>query len=312
MCPVPSIVAASELRQGTEVVGYARASPGPDYGGRLQSQEDFIRAETEKLGLKLKIHRGGIEEGNIGCERPLLARAIRWATSHQQVIVARDLFRIAKPADFDKTRSANRLPSQEELAQLFAGVDPLPQFATILPPDLSWHEVQSRLIQSGMDRARQQGKPLGRRSVILTDPDFVAQVLWLRQFGDGDELLTYPHEKSDGWIAHRLNVKRRRVQSVLDAIVTEDEYGPVRWRDVGDRLGIDPYGLWSDTRKECTENLATNRDIPTDPLKGWGNCEVCGASFRSRRKDRTTCTDKCRKASNRRVRALRGAGFQID
>lgn len=167
------------IRSGTPVVLYPRVS------GRTQARNgslDRNTAELEEYAARRGAEIVGIcpDTGSgMSLDRPGLLRAAELAREHNAIILAHNVGRLIRSAEFHRTRNPGAQPTQAEYEALLRTVGGA-TLATILHPDTPWRVVRAAETRRGKQATKLRMSREERSlliSILATD---VKQYHWSR------------------------------------------------------------------------------------------------------------------------------------
>ena len=154
------------IRPGTRVVLYARVS------GRTQARQGNLDRHIAELEADAARYRADVVEtcaevaSGMSPDRPALSRAAALARRHNAIILAHNVGRLIRSAEFHRTKNPGAQPTQAEYEALASAVGGV-TLATILPPDTDWREVRAAETRRGK-RAAKPRMPRAERHHIIS------------------------------------------------------------------------------------------------------------------------------------------------
>jgi len=157
------------IRLGTPVVLYARVSGREqERQGSLDRQIAQLKAYAARRGavvINIDDIRPDVDSGK-SLDRPELLRDAALAHEHNALILAHNVGRLIRSAEFHRTRNPGAQPTQAEYAALANAVGGV-TLATILHPDTPWRQVRSAETRRGK-RAAKPRMPRAERHRIIS------------------------------------------------------------------------------------------------------------------------------------------------
>ena len=154
------------IHPGTPVVLSPRVS------GRTQARNGSLNRNTAELEEYAARHGAEVvgicpdTASGMSLDRPGLLRAAALACRHNAIILAHNVGRLIRSAEFHRTRNAGAQPTQAEYEALVRAVGGA-TLATILHPDTDWREVRAAETRRGK-RAAKPRMSREERTLLIT------------------------------------------------------------------------------------------------------------------------------------------------